>query len=99
MRWFLLTGIRAIGFAGEVVILVGIGEDRTIEVRQAGVAFDDILELAIVDLFMDLRAEQAIEIVETVTIHQRLDLRHEHGVEGFTQQTTRNVGFGETADP
>ena len=90
-----VTGRRS----AEVVVLVGVGEDRAVQVRQAGVALDDVLELAVVDLFVDLRAEQAIEIVEAVAVHQRLDLRDEHGVERLAEQTARHVRFGKAADP
>ena len=67
--------------------------------RKPGVALDDVLELAVVDLFVNVRAEQPVEIIEAVAVHQGLDLRHEHGVECFAKQATRHVGFGEAADP
>ncbi len=66
---------------------------------EAGVALDDVLELAVVDLFVEVGAEQAIEIVEAVAVHEALDLRDEDRVEGFTEQAAGHVGFGEAADP
>ena len=83
----------------EIDILVGIAEDVAVQMGQAGVALDDILELAVADLLAKLLADQTEEVVEAVAVHQRLDLVDEDLVEGFTQQTARLMDFGQTAEP
>ena len=66
---------------------------------ESGIALDDVLELAVVDLFVEVGAEQPIEIVEAVAVHEGLDLRDEHGVEGFAQESARHMCLSEAADP
>ncbi len=58
----------------EIDILIGISKDVAVEVREPGIALDDILELAVADFFGKLLTGQAEQIVEAVSVHQRLDL-------------------------
>ena len=53
----------------QIDILVRIAEDVAVEMRQSRVALDQILQLAVGDLFAELLSGQTVEIVEPVAVH------------------------------
>ena len=93
----LVVGLEAAGcvgwvdFLGQVDVLVGVSKRTAVEVCQPGVALNQIFELGVTDLVTQIEVVQSVKVIETVAVHEPLNLVQEHQVESFTQHAPRHV--------
>ena len=96
---FCTNGYNYFFLGSKINILISVAKDIAVQMCEAAVPLNNVLQLAVANFFRKLLTSQAVEVVEAIAVHQRFNLVDEYLVEGFTQQATRLRNFSQAAEP